>query len=301
MHPKCLCRSGCPCLNTRPCCQDPGARKNERGRGALCACVLLGSCVIVINAGDAVGWREMAAQQQALRQAAGIRSTPRLHQQQQQAPPQITQLQSLQRNLLFRSHRQSIAAQALVLCVNQPYFEPEQPLKPPGQPPISSDGQSSSSREPDRPLVRVRLCVHYRVHSRQMLCVGGSQIPFGWSFLSIAKVPMTWNQGDVWTCEVSRDWEGAHPGEEREGWHSPTDYRPLPPVRVSLQLLLPAGQRVEYKYVILEEQVSMARRASQLFFSLSCVGSRQTICCAAHALLLLGLDQDRKRGRRGPG
>lgn len=76
------------------------------------------------------------------------------------------------------------------------------------------------NRERDKPLVRVRLSVHYRVHSRQMLCIGGSQIPFGWSFLSIAKVPMTWNQGDIWTCEVE----------------------------------LPAGQRIEYKYVILEEQ-----------------------------------------------
>ena len=59
-------------------------------------------------------------------------------------------------------------------------------------------------QRPDKqkPLVRVRLSVHYRVHSRQMLCIGGSQIPLGWSFLSIAKVPMTWNSGDVWTCEV---------------------------------------------------------------------------------------------------
>jgi hypothetical protein len=47
------------------------------------------------------------------------------------------------------------------------------------------------------------------------------QIPFGWSFLSIAKVPMTWLAGDVWQAEV----------------------------------MLPAGQRIEYKYVILEEQV----------------------------------------------
>jgi hypothetical protein len=46
--------------------------------------------------------------------------------------------------------------------------------------------------------------VHYRVHSRQMLCIGGSQIPFGWSFLSIAKVPMQWSEGDVWTTEASR-------------------------------------------------------------------------------------------------
>ena len=47
-----------------------------------------------------------------------------------------------------------------------------------------------------------RLSVHYRVHSRQMLCIGGSQIPFGWSFLSIAKVPMTWSEGDIWTAQV---------------------------------------------------------------------------------------------------
>ena len=46
--------------------------------------------------------------------------------------------------------------------------------------------------------------MHYRVHSRQMLCIGGSQIPFGWSFLSIAKVPMTWSEGDIWTAEVRR-------------------------------------------------------------------------------------------------
>jgi hypothetical protein len=59
-------------------------------------------------------------------------------------------------------------------------------------------------QRPDKqkPLVRVRLTVHYRVHSRQILCIGGSQIPMGWSFLSIAKVPMTWNSGDIWTCEV---------------------------------------------------------------------------------------------------
>ena len=44
--------------------------------------------------------------------------------------------------------------------------------------------------------------MHYRVHSRQMLCIGGSQIPFGWSFLSIAKVPMTWSDGDIWTADV---------------------------------------------------------------------------------------------------
>jgi len=53
-----------------------------------------------------------------------------------------------------------------------------------------------------------------------MLCVGGSAIPFGWSFLSIAKVPMCWQPTDLWTVEVE----------------------------------LPAGSKVEYKYVILEEQ-----------------------------------------------
>lgn len=42
-------------------------------------------------------------------------------------------------------------------------------------------------KEP-RPTVRVRLSVHYRVHRRQMLCIGGSQIPFGWAFISITKV-----------------------------------------------------------------------------------------------------------------
>lgn len=82
----------------------------------------------------------------------------------------------------------------------------------------SRQGEASSSgtsfpfpgrREPeaepqkDPVLVRVRLSVHYRVHSRQMLCIGGSQIPFGWSFLSIAKVPMVWTEGDLWTTEVS--------------------------------------------------------------------------------------------------
>ena len=64
-----------------------------------------------------------------------------------------------------------------------------------------------SRRQPEEPaaeapLVRVRLVVNYRVHSRQMLCIGGSQIPFGWSFLSIAKVPMVWTEGDLWVTEV---------------------------------------------------------------------------------------------------
>lgn len=69
-------------------------------------------------------------------------------------------------------------------------------------------------QRPDKakPLVRVRLSVHYRVHSRQILCIGGSQIPLGWSFLSIAKVPMTWNSGDIWTCEVRSDGSAQHRG-----------------------------------------------------------------------------------------
>jgi hypothetical protein len=70
------------------------------------------------------------------------------------------------------------------------------------------------------PLVRVRLSVQFRVHSRQMLCVGGSAIPLGWSFLSIAKVPMSWTPDDIWVVDIE----------------------------------LPAGTRIEYKYVVLEEQ-----------------------------------------------
>lgn len=62
--------------------------------------------------------------------------------------------------------------------------------------------ESAAGPRKDPPLVRVRLSVNYRVHSRQIICIGGSQIPFGWSFLSIAKVPMVWNQGDIWTAEV---------------------------------------------------------------------------------------------------
>lgn len=53
-----------------------------------------------------------------------------------------------------------------------------------------------------KPTVRVRLSVPFRVPRRQMLCVGGDKLPFGWSFMSIAHVPMTWNPGDIWTVEV---------------------------------------------------------------------------------------------------
>jgi hypothetical protein len=85
----------------------------------------------------------------------------------------------------------------------------------PGDPAFYLSNRETKDAGPARPapppLVRVRLNVHYRVHSRQMLCIGGSQIPFGWSFLSISKVPMTWNQGDVWTCEVRGRWMGRAP------------------------------------------------------------------------------------------
>jgi hypothetical protein len=157
------------------------------------------------------------AQQQALRAAAGSSSTqsglaawraqPQHEQQQLRLPllpagQCIQRLQCTQRSLLSRRAliRHPVAAQALVLSINQPYFA-DGPFEP------SQDNQSSS-KQPEKPLVRVRLNVHYRVHSRQMLAIGGSQIPFGWSFLSIAKVPMTWNQGDVWTCEVSHGLTG---------------------------------------------------------------------------------------------
>ena len=78
------------------------------------------------------------------------------------------------------------------------------------------DNPEARHQEKPPELVRVKLSVHYRVHSRQMLCIGGSQIPFGWSFLSIAKVPMTWNQGDIWTCEV-RCGVGCGVAAERAG------------------------------------------------------------------------------------
>ena len=72
---------------------------------------------------------------------------------------------------------------------------------------IDFPARQSTEWSKEKPtMVRVRLSVHYRVHSRQMLCIGGSQIPFGWSFLSIAKVPMEWTPADVWTTEVSTLW-----------------------------------------------------------------------------------------------
>mmetsp|Transcript_14404 Transcript_14404/g.43553 ORF Transcript_14404/g.43553 Transcript_14404/m.43553 type:complete len:374 (+) Transcript_14404:85-1206(+) len=84
----------------------------------------------------------------------------------------------------------------------------------------SRSGQPESLEEEQPKLIRVRLSVHYRVHSRQMLCIGGNQIPFGWSFMSIAKVPMQWSEGDIWSAEFD----------------------------------LPVNSKMEYKYVIMEEQ-----------------------------------------------
>ncbi|KAF6260169.1 hypothetical protein COO60DRAFT_1269621 [Scenedesmus sp. NREL 46B-D3] len=122
---------------------------------------------------------------------------------------------SLQRvQVCRRAPRELQRAAALVLSVNQPYGpDPSQPFQPPQYTYDSSTDSSGRQHEKEKPLVRVQLSVHYRVHSRQMLCVGGSQIPFGWSFLSIAKVPMTWNQGDIWTCE---DWTKLE-NEDSEG------------------------------------------------------------------------------------
>jgi len=55
--------------------------------------------------------------------------------------------------------------------------------------------------------------------------IAGSHFPLGWSFLAIANVPMTresaeGSRSDVWTAELD----------------------------------LPVGEKVEYKYVVLEEQ-----------------------------------------------
>jgi hypothetical protein len=77
-----------------------------------------------------------------------------------------------------------------------PYDEDDYPLE------IPTRFELMQRPDKQKPLVRVRLSVHFRVHSRQMLCIGGSQIPMGWSFLSISRVPMTWNNGDIWTVEV---------------------------------------------------------------------------------------------------
>lgn len=107
------------------------------------------------------------------------------------------------------AHRRLPVVEALVLAAqggSPEFFEQQRPARQP---------EASQQPEKQKPLVRVKLSVHYRVHSRQMLCCGGSHIPFGWSFLSIAKVPMTWNQGDVWTCEVRLLRPMCHPAAPR--------------------------------------------------------------------------------------
>lgn len=205
------------------------------------------------------------------------------------AREQRTQLHSVQRNRLIKNPKQLLqAVNALVLSVNQPYGpDPsELPLQPPL--PETRDTSGGKDQQKQKPLVRVQLSVHYRVHSRQMLCVGGSQMPFGWSFLSIAKVPMTWNQGDIWTCEVrllSGTWAGSSLRSRLSLAHVS-----------SMQLLLPAGQKVEYKYVILEEQVRNGIRCW-------CRSSRSPpsqrwprLCTHAPPDVDSGLDQDRESG-----
>lgn len=115
----------------------------------------------------------------------------------------------ISRRSLRRLRKAQVCCSALVLSVhgsNSGSFE-EQEQRPQTFERFSyldnpERQEPTQQPEKEKPLVRVQLSVHYRVHSRQMLCIGGSQIPFGWSFLSIAKVPMTWNQGDIWTCEV---------------------------------------------------------------------------------------------------
>lgn len=105
--------------------------------------------------------------------------------------------------------RGQVTGDALVLQLDSGPFDPNADFYK------NLQRQDALARQNKERTCRVRLSVHYRVHSRQMLCIGGSQIPFGWSFLSIAKVPMTWNQGDVWICEVSAasaaQLIGAHP------------------------------------------------------------------------------------------
>lgn len=88
----------------------------------------------------------------------------------------------------------------------------------------------------DKPVMKVRFSVSFRCHSRQLLCMGGSQFPFGWSFVSIAKLPMTWNPVDRWTAEVMQSCVDRS-------------------LNLCFQVYLPLGMRLEYKYVILEEQV----------------------------------------------
>ncbi|QDZ17856.1 hypothetical protein HOP50_01g03630 [Chloropicon primus] len=81
----------------------------------------------------------------------------------------------------------------------------------------SASGANASNQAKQ---VRVRFRLQYRCHSRQMLAVAGSMAPLGWSFLSIARNPLNWTEGDWWTIELN----------------------------------FPEGARIEYKYVVLEDQ-----------------------------------------------
>ena len=49
------------------------------------------------------------------------------------------------------------------------------------------------------------LCVyaHLLWYHRQTIAVAGSMSPLGWSFLSIARNPLVWDEGDWWSIEVS--------------------------------------------------------------------------------------------------
>lgn len=88
-------------------------------------------------------------------------------------------------------------------CAVQPNGDAEFSLRA-DAPALTGAGPNLSPTTSQEPpvLIKVRFSVHYRVHSRQMLFVGGSEMPFGWSFLSIARVPMIWSPGDIWTAEV---------------------------------------------------------------------------------------------------
>ena len=81
-------------------------------------------------------------------------------------------------------------------------------------------GSKSFNKRAATPQVRVRFKLQYRCHSRQMLAIAGSMSPLGWSFLSIARNPLVWREGDWWTIELN----------------------------------FPEGARLEYKYVVLEDQ-----------------------------------------------
>lgn len=93
-------------------------------------------------------------------------------------------------------------ARRSLACAAQPNGDAEFSLRA-DAPALTGAGPDLSPTSQEPPvLVKVRFSVHYRVHSRQMLFVGGSEMPFGWSFLSIARVPMIWSPGDIWTAEV---------------------------------------------------------------------------------------------------